>query len=178
MENKITNYNSLDDSQKINYVKNLLFNSNLNDALDSILKDEKKDLKWIKIIKDVLDEKLMINRIKEQCNLNDDLSAKAYVYSRILAILDFYKKTVILTEKVRTLPLPFIFLLVVIDAVRLPQGDMAVEESVRNEMWLRLVHHPWCITVIDTPPPCWCTTVAQLRSWHKHLYRHTCRIDA
>lgn len=69
MENKITNYNSLDDSQKINYVKNLLFNSNLNDALDSILKDEKKDLKWIKIIKDVLDEKLMINRIKEQCNL-------------------------------------------------------------------------------------------------------------
>lgn len=96
MENKITNYNSLDDSQKINYVKNLLFNSNLNDALDSILKDEKKDLKWIKIIKDVLDEKLMINRIKEQCNLNDDLSAKAYVYSRILAILDFYKKTVIL----------------------------------------------------------------------------------
>ncbi|MFQ8989016.1 MAG: hypothetical protein ACLR6T_10085, partial [Intestinibacter sp.] len=78
MENKITNYNSLDDSQKINYVKNLLFNSNLNDALDSILKDEKKDLKWIKIIKDVLDEKLMINRIKEQCNLNDDLSAKAY----------------------------------------------------------------------------------------------------
>ena len=34
MENKITNYNSLDDSQKINYVKNLLFNSNLNDALD------------------------------------------------------------------------------------------------------------------------------------------------
>ena len=96
MENKITNYNSLDDSQKINYVKNLLFNSNLNDALDSILKDEKKDLKWIKIIKDVLNEKLMINRIKEQCNLNDDLSAKAYVYSRILAILDFYKKTVIL----------------------------------------------------------------------------------
>ena len=96
MENKITNYNSLDDSQKINYVKNLLFNSNLNDALDSILKDEKKDLKWIKIIKDVLDEKLMINRIKEQCNLNDDLSAKAYVYSSILAILDFYKKTVIL----------------------------------------------------------------------------------
>ena len=92
MENKITNYNSLDDSQKINYVKNLLFNSNLNDALDSIL----KDLKWIKIIKDVLDEKLMINRIKEQCNLNNDLSAKAYVYSRILAILDFYKKTVIL----------------------------------------------------------------------------------
>ena len=45
-------------------LKNLLFNSNLNDALDSILKDEKKDLKWIKIIKDVLDEKLMINRIK------------------------------------------------------------------------------------------------------------------
>ena len=96
MENKITNYNSLDDSQKINYVKNLLFNSNLNDALDSILKDEKKDLEWIRIVKDVLDENLMINRIKEQCNLNDDLSAKAYVYSRILAILDFYKKTVIL----------------------------------------------------------------------------------
>lgn len=96
MESKITNYNSLDDSQKVNYVKNLLFNSNLNDALDSILKDEKKDLKWIKIIKDVLDEELMINRIKEQCNLNDNLSAKAYVYSRILAILDFYKKTVIL----------------------------------------------------------------------------------
>ena len=54
MENKITNYNSLDDSQKINYVKNLLFNSNLNDALDSILKDEKKDLKWIKIIRTLL----------------------------------------------------------------------------------------------------------------------------
>ena len=87
------------------------------------------------------------------------------------------EKVFVSTEKVRTLPLPFIFLLVVIDAVRLPQGDMAVEESVRNEMWLRLVHHPWCIIVIYTPPPCWCTTVAQLRSWHKHLYRHTCRVD-
>ena len=43
MENKITNYNSLDDSQKINYVKNLLFNSNLNDALDSIEKGFKVD---------------------------------------------------------------------------------------------------------------------------------------
>ena len=121
--------------------------------------------------------------IRRQSNLTAEMRTRRQMYRPLKkTTLDRHndslcEKVFVSTEKVRTLPLPFIFLLVVIDAVRLPQGDMAVEESVRNEMWLRLVHHPWCITVIYTPPPCWCTTVAQLRSWHKHLYRHTCRVD-
>lgn len=88
--------NNLDENQKVNYVKNLLFNSDLTEALDKLLKNEKKDLKIIKIVLNVLEEELIINRIKEQCNLNDTNHAKLFVYSKIISILEFYNKTVIL----------------------------------------------------------------------------------
>ena len=49
-------FNKLEENQKVNYVKNLLFNSDLTKALDVLLQYEKKDLKIIKIILSVLDE--------------------------------------------------------------------------------------------------------------------------
>ena len=55
MKKNIVDFNNLSDAQKVNYVKNLLFNSEINDALDTLLKNEKKDLKVIKIILSVLD---------------------------------------------------------------------------------------------------------------------------
>ena len=70
MSNNV-DFNKLDENQKVNYVKNLLFNSDLTKALDVLLQHEKKDLKIIKIILSVLDEDLIVNRIKEQCNLTD-----------------------------------------------------------------------------------------------------------
>lgn len=98
MADKDIDINSLNSNQKINYVKNLLFNREINNALDTLLKSEKKDLEFIKIIKNILSEDLIINRIKQQCNLSGDTSAKVFVYSRIIAILSFYKKSVILNN--------------------------------------------------------------------------------
>lgn len=98
MKNKVMDISLLDEKQKVNYVKNLLFNSELNDALDILLKDEKKDLSVTKIIIEVLNEDLIINRIKEQCNLTDTKNAKLFVYSNIIAILSFYNKSVILNN--------------------------------------------------------------------------------
>ncbi len=98
MKKENMDINLLDNNQKVNYVKNVLFNSDINDALDTLLKNEKKDLGVIKIIIDVLNEDLIINRIKEQCNLSDKESSKSFVYSRIIATLAFYNKTVILNS--------------------------------------------------------------------------------
>ena len=103
MKKNIVDFNNLSDAQKVNYVKNLLFNSEINDALDTLLKNEKKDLKVIKIILSVLDDSLIINRIKQQCNLNTDDGAKIFVYSKILAVLSFYNKTVILNNFLKSL---------------------------------------------------------------------------
>lgn len=98
MKKENMDINLLDNNQKVNYVKNLLFNSEINDALDTLLKNEKKDLAVTKIIIDVLNEDLIINRIKQQCNLGDEESSKSFVYSRIIATLAFYNKTVILNS--------------------------------------------------------------------------------
>lgn len=98
MKKENIDINLLDNTQKVNYVKNLLFNSEINDALDTLLKNEKKDLAIIKIISDVLNDDLIINRIKQQCNLVDTINAKSFVYSRIIATLAFYNKTVILNS--------------------------------------------------------------------------------
>jgi len=98
MKKENMDINLLDNNQKVNYVKNVLFNSDINDALDTLLKNEKKDLGVIKIIIDVLNEDLIINRIKQQCNLVDKESSKSFVYSRIIATLAFYNKTVILNN--------------------------------------------------------------------------------
>lgn len=98
MKKENMDINLLDNNQKVNYVKNVLFNSEINDALDELLKNEKKDLGITKIIIDVLIEDLIINRIKQQCNLGDEESSKSFVYSRIIATLAFYNKTVILNS--------------------------------------------------------------------------------
>lgn len=98
MENNVSNINNLDNNQKVNYVKNLLFNNEINDALDILIQNEKKDLVIINIIFDVLNEELIINRIKQQCNLNDTKNAKLFVCSKILSILSFYNKTLVLNK--------------------------------------------------------------------------------
>lgn len=98
MKKENMDINLLDNTQKVNYVKNVLFNSEINDALDTLLENEKKDLAVTKIIIDVLNEDLIINRIKQQCNLSDKESSKSFVYSRIIATLAFYNKTVILNS--------------------------------------------------------------------------------
>ena len=98
MKKENTDITLLDSTQKVNYVKNLLFNSEINAALDTLLKKEKKDLSIIKVIIDALNDTLIINRIKEQCNLYDTESSKSFVYSRIIATLSFYNKTVILNS--------------------------------------------------------------------------------
>lgn len=88
------NFNNFNDKQKVNYVKNLLFNRDLTSALDMLLKEEKKDLTIIKTIIKVLDEDLIINRIKQQCNIKS--SARTFVYSKIISILAFYNMQSIL----------------------------------------------------------------------------------
>ncbi len=101
MKSENTNINLLSEKQKVNYVKNLLFNSDINEVLNILLKDEKKDLNIIKIIISVLDEKLILDRIKEQYNSSCD--AKIYVYSRILSVLSFYNKSIIISNFLKSL---------------------------------------------------------------------------
>ena len=103
MKNNMTDISKLNKVQKTNYVKNTLFTMEINEAVDILLKDEKKDLIITKIIVDTLKEDLIINRIKEQCNLNDNNNAKLFVYSKILGIFNFYNKTVILNNFLRLL---------------------------------------------------------------------------
>ena len=93
-KNKNVNFDNFNDKQKVNYVKNLLFNRDLTSALDMLLKEEKKDLTIIKTIIKVLDEDLIINRIKQQCNIKS--SARTFVYSKIISILAFYNMQSIL----------------------------------------------------------------------------------
>lgn len=96
MKDKSVDFNNLNRMQRVNFVKTLFFNHEINEALDILLVNEKKDLSTIKIILEVLNEDLIINRIKQECNLNGEKNAKLFVYSKILGILSFYKKTVIL----------------------------------------------------------------------------------
>lgn len=103
MDEKLADINELNSTQKINYVKNILFNKDINDAVDLLLKEEKKDLLITNVIKEVLKDDLIIDRIKQQCNLSDTNSAKLFVYSKILGIFSFYNKTVILNKFLKTL---------------------------------------------------------------------------
>ena len=98
------NIDKLDEKQKVNYIKNLLFNSEINDALDILLKKERKDLHIIHLILKTLDEDMMIKRIKQQCNLNDTKYVKPFVYSKIIATLSFYNKSVILNNLFKKMP--------------------------------------------------------------------------
>lgn len=98
MKNKIMDFNALNDDQKTNYVKNVLFNNEINAGLDNLLKNEKKNMETLKIILKVVEDELILNRIKEQCNLTGNVNLKAFIYSRIIATLSFYNKSVILNS--------------------------------------------------------------------------------
>lgn len=101
MNNYNTNINLLNSKQKVNYIKNLLFNSDLNSALDILLKDEKKDLSIIKIIIKVSEENLIKDKINVQ-NSNDS-NIKIFLYSKILSILSFYNKNDIISAFLKSL---------------------------------------------------------------------------
>lgn len=103
MRNDITNFNKLSYSQKVNYIKNLLFNNGLNETLNILLKYEKKDLKVIKIIINAINEDIILDTIKKDCNLTDLDSVKLFVYSKILSILFFYQKKVLLNNLFKSL---------------------------------------------------------------------------
>ncbi len=102
-KNVNVNFATLNDKQKVNYVKNLLFNSEINEALDVLLKNEKKDLKVINVILKTLNDNLVVKRIKQQCNLEDEKYVKPFVYSKIIATLSFYNKQVILNNLFKSL---------------------------------------------------------------------------
>ncbi len=91
------NINSLDKNKQINYIKKMLFSENINDAIDYIIKNEKKDLNLISILIKCLDDNTILNKIENENNLNSH-ETKLYVYSRILAFLEFYNKKVILNK--------------------------------------------------------------------------------
>ena len=93
---KNINFDKLDDKQKVNCIKNLLFNTDLNTAISSIVEKEKKDLKLISIIKDCIREDLIKNKVKEQAYIKEEKDIKLYIYSRIISYLSFYNKKVIL----------------------------------------------------------------------------------
>lgn len=98
MANGSSKINNLDENQRVNYVKNLLFNHELNEALDILLKDENKNLLAIKTILNVLKDELIIERIKSQCNIKDDKRTISFVYSKIISILAFYNKSLIMIK--------------------------------------------------------------------------------
>lgn len=103
MENKVSEVSNLNNKQMINYVKKTIFDSNINEALDTLLKDEKKDLNVTKTIIEVLDDELVINKIKEECSLDDKKNIKLFVYSNVIATLSFYSKSVILNNLFKSL---------------------------------------------------------------------------
>lgn len=98
MANGSSKINSFDENQRVNYVKNLLFNHELNEALDILLKDEDKNLLAIKTIFSALKDELIIKRIKAQCNIKDDKRTISFVYSKIISILAFYNKSLIMIK--------------------------------------------------------------------------------
>lgn len=93
---KGVNFDKLNHDQKVNCIKNLLFNKELNEALSIIIEKEKKDLELINIIVECLDDDLIYNKVKENLYLESDDLEIVFLYSKIIGLLSFYKKDVIL----------------------------------------------------------------------------------
>ena len=91
------NINSLDKNKQINYIKKMLFSEDLNDVIDYVSQNEKKDLNLINILIECLNDDTILNKIEKENNLSSH-ETKLYVYSRILAFLEFYNKKVILNK--------------------------------------------------------------------------------
>lgn len=97
------NINKLKAKQKVNYIKNLLFNHEIIEALSILLKDEKKDLKTIKLIKIILKDELIINKIKTECNFQSSNNIFTFVYSKIISVLLFHNKEKVLNSFLKSL---------------------------------------------------------------------------
>lgn len=89
MENGSVNINNLDMNQKVNYVKNLLFKKDLDEALNILLKDENKNLDIVNILLSCLNEDIFIDKIKKSIG-KDDKEVRLYLYSKIISTLSFY----------------------------------------------------------------------------------------
>lgn len=85
MSNKKLNKN-----QKINYVKKTLFNNDIEYALGEILEKEDNLLSHINIIKDILSDELILNKLKD--NNKDEKNIKLFIYSKIVKVLLFQNK--------------------------------------------------------------------------------------
>lgn len=97
MENKrILKVNNLNIIQKKNYVKDLLFTQNLNDALSSILEYEQKDLKLINILLDVINEDLIQKKLMDDLNIKSKCKIKNVIISKIIETLQFQNNDEIL----------------------------------------------------------------------------------
>lgn len=97
-ELKTNNLNNMNSTAKVNFIKNLLFNSELTEALNILLIQEKKDLKIIKLILKIFEDEIIKERIKEQSTIKTEEGTKNYLYSKILSILHFNNKKVILSS--------------------------------------------------------------------------------
>ena len=100
-ENTRVNFDNLTEKQRVNFVKNLLFNRDLEDAIGTLMKYEKKDLRVTNKIVESLNDKLIVKRIREQYNLSH-MYPKIYVYSKIISVLSFYNKSGILNNLFRS----------------------------------------------------------------------------
>lgn len=100
---KKINFSSLDYNQKTNCIKNLLYNTELTEALDTILMQENKELVLCNIIIDCLKDETISNKIKDLFFLTSIKEVETLVYSKIISILAFYKKNVILSKLLNSL---------------------------------------------------------------------------
>ena len=93
---KRVNISNFNEQQKTNYIKNLLYNNDINDVLSVILEYENKKLEIISIVINSLKDKIILSKVKEHLYEDDNTKAKIFVYSRILSYLSFNKQNIIM----------------------------------------------------------------------------------
>ena len=93
---KRVNISHFNEQQKTNYIKNLLYNNDINDVLSVILEYENKKLEIISIVINSLKDKVILSKVKEHLYEDDNTKAKIFVYSRILSYLSFNKQNIIM----------------------------------------------------------------------------------
>lgn len=93
---KRVNISNFNEQQKTNYIKNLLYNNDINDVLSIILEYENKKLEIISIVINSLKDKIILSKVKEHLYEDDNTKAKIFVYSRILSYLSFNKQNIIM----------------------------------------------------------------------------------
>lgn len=101
-ENKI-DVSTLDDDKLVNYAKSIFFNNDVSTAVSTLLKEEGQDLKISKVILNVLNDDLIVDKIKKDNNLSNSKSVKLFVCSKILWSLCFYNKDDVLKNFLKIL---------------------------------------------------------------------------